>query len=68
MFSKKEKGFWEFHRKHLAKLGYSLNYGKLAKAVLVEVLELALNPLNTSRRIARKLTRDTVGTREAGKA
>jgi glycosyltransferase involved in cell wall biosynthesis len=55
MFSEKEKGFWEFHKKHLAKLGYSLNYGELAKAVLVQVLDLALNPLNTSRRIARKI-------------
>ncbi len=64
MSTQKVKGFWEFQRKELGKLGYSLNYGKLAKAVLVEVLDLALNPLNTSRRIARKIGR----TRDAGKA
>jgi hypothetical protein len=57
MFCKKEKGFWEFHRKHLGKLGYSLNYGELAKAVFVDVLDLALNPLNTSKKIARKIAR-----------
>ncbi len=57
MSSRKVKEFWEFQRKELGKLGYSLNYGKLAKAVFVEVLDLALNPLNTSRRIARKIGR-----------
>jgi glycosyltransferase involved in cell wall biosynthesis len=67
MFCKKEKGFWEFHRKQLGKLGYSLNYGRLAKAVLVEVLDVALNPLHTSRRIARKVAREIRGTRDGGK-
>lgn len=57
MFRKKEKGFWEFHRKQLGKLGYSLNYGMLAKAVWLETVELALNPLNTWRRIARRMVR-----------
>jgi glycosyltransferase involved in cell wall biosynthesis len=51
-----EKGFWEFHRTTLDRLGYSFSMGNVAKAVLVEVLDVALNPLNTSKRIARKIT------------
>ena len=57
IFNDKEKGFWEFHRSVLSRLGYSLSVGKVAKAVLVEVLDLALNPLKTSKRIARRLAR-----------
>jgi hypothetical protein len=67
MFCKQEEGFWEFQRKHLAKLGHSLNNGELAKAVVVEILGLALNPLNTSHRIARKIARKIKGRRDARK-
>jgi hypothetical protein len=56
VFGNKEKGFWEFHRSVLSRLGYSLRMGKVATAALGEVLDLALNPLNTSKRIARKLS------------
>jgi glycosyltransferase involved in cell wall biosynthesis len=56
VFGNKEKGFWEFHRSVLGRLGYSLRMGKVATAALVEVLDLALNPLKTSKRIARKLS------------
>jgi hypothetical protein len=52
----KEKGFWRFHRKELGRLGYSLSVTKVAKPVLVELLDLALNPLKTSTRLARKIT------------
>lgn len=52
-----DKGFWEFHRNALCRLGYSLSYEKVAKAVLVDFLDLALNPFNTSRRVARKIRR-----------
>ena len=51
-----EKGFWEYHRSILDRLGYSLSMGKVAKAALVKLLDLALNPLNTSKMIARKLS------------
>lgn len=56
VFRNREKGFWEYHRKELSRLGYSLSMGNVAKAVLVEVLDLALNPLNTSKRIASRLS------------
>jgi glycosyltransferase involved in cell wall biosynthesis len=55
VFHNKDNGFWEFHRKALARLSYSLSYGKVARPVLLEVLDLALNPLKTSKRIARKI-------------
>lgn len=67
MFGKKENGFWEFHRNALGRLGYTLSMGKVAKAVLVELLDLALNPLNTSMRIARKLSHRSRNTQEGGR-
>ena len=57
VFRNREKGFWEFHRNALGRLGYSLSAGKVAKAVVVELLDLALNPLKTSMRIATKISR-----------
>jgi len=57
VFHNTDKDFWDFHRNELGRLGYSLNYGKVAKPVLVELLDLALNPLKTTMRIARKINR-----------
>ena len=57
MFFNGDKEFWQYHRDTLSRLGYSLSVEKIAKAVLVELLDLALNPLNTSMRIARKIKR-----------
>ena len=56
VFHNGEKGFWEFHRNALSRLGYTLSRGKVAKAVLVELLDIALNPLTTSIRLRRKIT------------
>lgn len=50
-----EEGFWEFHRRAMSRLGYSLSAGKVTKAALLEVLHLALNPLATAKRIASKV-------------
>jgi len=55
LYNNTDKGFWDFHRNALGRLGYSLSVGKIAKAVVVELLDLALNPLNTSMKIARKM-------------
>lgn len=52
-----DPGFWEFHKNELARLGYRLNYGEVAKPVISELLDLVLNPLKTSKRIANKLAR-----------
>jgi glycosyltransferase involved in cell wall biosynthesis len=54
VFQNRDKGFWDFQRKELERLGYSLRWGKVTKRVLVELLDLALNPLRTSIRLARK--------------
>lgn len=52
----KDKGFWEFHRKELVRLGYRLNYAEMAKPVIAEMLDLMLNPLKTVQRIAKKIS------------
>lgn len=56
VFHNKDKRFWQFHRNGLGRLGYSLNPGKVAKAALFELIDLACNPLTTSQRIRRRLT------------
>jgi glycosyltransferase involved in cell wall biosynthesis len=56
VFHRKDEGFWKFHRKELGRLGYSLSVRKVVKPVLVQFFDLALNPLKTSMRIARKIT------------
>jgi glycosyltransferase involved in cell wall biosynthesis len=52
-----EEGFWEYHQKALGRLGYSLNWGKVTKAALGEILDVALNPRNTALRIFGKVRR-----------
>ena len=55
VFQTTEKGFWKFQRNKLEKLGYSLSHLKVAMPVLVELLDLALNPMKTTMRVARKI-------------
>lgn len=52
-----DAGFWEFHKSQLARLGYRLHYSEIAKPVMGELLDILLNPLKTSKRIANKLSR-----------
>lgn len=52
-----DAGFWEFHQRELSRLGLRLDYTRVAKPVLVELLDVALNPLQTSMRIIKKLSR-----------
>jgi glycosyltransferase involved in cell wall biosynthesis len=54
MFRHNDHAFWEFHRNGLHRLGLTLNAGSLAKAAAGELLNLALNPLDTARRIVRR--------------
>lgn len=58
MFDYPNKGLWAFHKKELARLGYQLRYGEVAKSAVGKLLDLALNPLKTSQRIAKKFTSD----------
>jgi glycosyltransferase involved in cell wall biosynthesis len=57
VFHNKETGFWKFQRDALGRLGYSLSSRKLTKLILLEFSDLVLNPLKTSIKIARKMTR-----------
>jgi glycosyltransferase involved in cell wall biosynthesis len=56
VFHNKDKDFWAFQKNGLKRLGYSLSVSKVAKAVVVELFDVVFNPLNTSNRIARKVT------------
>ena len=57
VFHKKEQGFWDFQRMALGRLGYSISKRRVAVNAFAEVFDLALNPLNTSKKIARKVRR-----------
>jgi glycosyltransferase involved in cell wall biosynthesis len=57
MFLNSDKGFWQYQKDTLNRLGYPLSVRKVAKAALAELLDLALNPGETSMRIARKIKR-----------
>ncbi|MEK6801994.1 MAG: glycosyltransferase family 2 protein [Nitrospirota bacterium] len=55
VFRNRAKGFWQYHRTNLKRIGHSLRVERIAKAVIVKCFDIALNPLNTSLRITRKL-------------
>lgn len=55
VFRNRNKQFWPYHRTTLKRLGFSLSTGRIAKAVTVKVLDVALNPLNSSIRIVKKV-------------
>jgi glycosyltransferase involved in cell wall biosynthesis len=55
VFHKRDKGFWKYHKDVLGRLGYSLKWTEVGKAVFLEMLDLALNPLNTSLKIVKKI-------------
>jgi len=55
LFRKKEKWFWEWHRKEMARLGYTLSRARIAKEVLSQLIEQLLNPLNATRGLWRSL-------------
>ncbi len=56
VFRNKEKGFWEYQRASLGRIGYSLSSARVFKAVILEALDVILNPLHTFKRILRKLS------------
>jgi hypothetical protein len=55
VFQKKTPKFWQSHMTMLSTIGCRLNWIRVAGAALMGLLDLALNPLNTSKRIARKI-------------
>jgi hypothetical protein len=55
-------GFWSYHRRRLKEVGVPFSSVRLAKAISAKVLDLLLNPKETSgkllRRLAPRLSRD----------
>lgn len=48
--------FWTYHREKLKEIGRPLNSIKLAKAISAKILDLLLNPKDTSGKLLRRLT------------
>ncbi|HMS83345.1 MAG TPA: glycosyltransferase family 2 protein [Nitrospira sp.] len=55
VFRNREKGFWEYQKAAFGRIGYSLSTARVIKAMILEVLDVILNPRNTLKRIAGKL-------------
>jgi glycosyltransferase involved in cell wall biosynthesis len=50
----REKAFWAHHRKSLEEIGYPLQRGRLAKAVMRKLLDLVLNPKQTAEKVMQR--------------
>jgi glycosyltransferase involved in cell wall biosynthesis len=61
VFRNKEKDFWEYQKSALCRLGYSLSPARVIKAVILEVFDAILNPLNTLKRLMGKLSHSVDG-------
>lgn len=61
VFRNREKGFWEYQRAALGRIGYSLSPARVVKAVILEVLDVIFNPLCTFKRIMGKLSPSVEG-------
>ncbi len=55
VFRNRAKGFWSYHRTTLKRLGFSMSIPRIMRAVLAKALDIGLNPLNTTVRIARRV-------------
>jgi glycosyltransferase involved in cell wall biosynthesis len=55
VFQNKAPNFWQYHISTLKSVGCHLNWLRVAAAAFMGFLDLALNPLNTTKRIARKI-------------
>ncbi|OYT21223.1 MAG: glycosyl transferase [Nitrospira sp. UW-LDO-01] len=61
VFRNKEKGFWGYQKAALCRIGYSLSPARIIKAVIFEVFDAILNPLNTLKRLMGKLSHSVDG-------
>jgi hypothetical protein len=64
VLGKTDNGFWDFQRKALGRLGHVMSHKRLATRLIAHVFDLVFNPLNTSRRIVRKIGRSSPFTTE----
>ncbi len=49
------RGFWEFQKRRLGELGYSIYSARLARALAEKAADLLLNPKKTAGKIIRRL-------------
>lgn len=56
LFRKNERGFWKYHWNAMARLGFSLSTARLAKAALIRVISMALNPMDSLKKLGKKLS------------
>ncbi|MBV9339492.1 MAG: glycosyltransferase family 2 protein [Acidobacteria bacterium] len=54
----REKEFWSYHKKQLRELGRPLEETRLAKAIAIKLLDLALNPKLTIEKCLRRIPRE----------
>jgi glycosyltransferase involved in cell wall biosynthesis len=52
----REKEFWSYHKRRLREVGFPFSGIRLAKAVSAKILDILLNPKNTSEKFLRRLT------------
>jgi glycosyltransferase involved in cell wall biosynthesis len=64
----REGGFWRLHKEGLSELGYSLYSPRFARAIVAELLDLALNPKATIERILRRAKTNRVRRTETRKS
>jgi glycosyltransferase involved in cell wall biosynthesis len=55
LFQNKAPNFWQYHKTMLRNLGCRFSWTSVIAAAVEDVLEIVLNPLTTSKRIARKI-------------
>ena len=57
-FDGRDKAFWQYHRRNLADSGHPLSRLRLATAICVKLLDLALNPKQTVEKVVSRATAD----------
>ncbi len=55
VFRNRDKRFWHYHRTTLKRLGHGLQVSRIGIAIFLKVLDIGLNPLSASLRIARRV-------------
>jgi glycosyltransferase involved in cell wall biosynthesis len=55
VFQNKAPNFWQYHKTMLRNVGCRFSWARVVAAAVMDLLEFVLNPLSTSKRIARKI-------------
>jgi hypothetical protein len=57
VFEFRGQEFWNYHTRHLASMGHSINYARVAYHSIARVVDMALNPKRTIEGAARRVRR-----------